>query len=266
MDEGPIDIRTIPIPEWSARTLSALPNGKWTYFYDKRNNAPVFNYEPYSSGTMQLITHRYPEGLTTGRSFCATKRSEIQDDISNRNYPPRKDVYRRQIFHQNHVDKYTLYKDSKRRERNQQKIYLNPSKSLQSPNDTIRSRSMLSQTFVPSETNVIEELKPVFPESPSLGITKINKKGKNDESKLGLSNEDRLYQTNYERDVFFFYDPSKRKTAPEEQIKHLIEDYKTKKLENITMSRQLHSGTLNLSRKRESALETQTLPNSPSGS
>lgn len=223
MDEH-IDIRTYPIPNWSSRKVSVVQNGRWSYFYNSGNNETLFDYEPYSKKTISILSQRDKESVKNKSTNLNTSANFKENDGGD---PPL------------NYDSYQLFQQSIQREKMQQQIFLTPtfSKPEKKPKESKkRETQKLNETFVPSETNIVDEIKPIIPLSPGLSVAKVKKdKVKslaNDNVNDNDENEnDRTFCFNAKTNdiknhhAFQFYKPPpKKEIKGEEKTKRLIED------------------------------------------
>lgn len=222
MDDGPIDIRTYPIPKWSSRSLRAVTNGNWTCFYNQDNLDTVFDFEPYSCKTRSILATRTPLGLTCQSSLSTTTRS-IQEPSKN------------------YIDSYTLFKRTQKVVKRHQQLFIDTNGKNRSSTYTQKMKQP-SETFVPSETNVIEKLHPIIPENPIVDIKNARKQQKEKPTSELLTNTERngTIQLNVHRssldNVYFFHHPPQKKGEPEDQVRQLIEEMSNAKEARRSMS------------------------------
>lgn len=219
MDEK-IDIRSYPIPNWSARQLSSMQNGKWTYFYNSRNNEPVFDFKPYSKQTLSIVPQRSPGGITNRSSnLKQTMQSKENDNLD-------------------HYDSYQLFQQSLKKEKMQQQIFLTPtfskSEKKQLNSKTLNTKK-LNETFVPSETNIVDEIRPIIPLTPGMTINKnknenLNEsKNNNDCNNDDEKNDENIYFSMKRNDAknhnaFYFYNTKPKTLQSENKTKKLIDE------------------------------------------
>lgn len=225
MDEH-IDIRTYPIPNWSSRQLAAMQNGKWTYFYNSKNNEPVFNYNPYSSKTLTIVPQRSPGGMTNRSSNLNTSIQSKEQDNNN--------------FSMNY-DSYQLFQQSLKKEKMQQQIFLTPTLSKPEKKQPIlkkRDNAKINETFVPSQTNIVDEIKPIIPITPDLSVKKNLKQNSeiiHSFNESNITNDERnednenLYFTMKRNDAknhnaFHFYQERQRELLYNKKSKKLIDE------------------------------------------
>lgn len=231
MDEK-IDIRAYPIPDWSSRQLAVVQNGKWSCFYNSRNNETVFNYEPYSKKTLSIVQQRLPGGVTN-RSSALSMSTKFKGNDDNEHFL--------------NYDSYQLLKKSIKREKMNQQIFVTPTFSKPEKKAiTLKNHDCqkLNETFVPSETNIVNEIRPIVPIMPDLSISKNQK----DESKITNSNnelkstdneksenDDNLYFSLKRNDAknhnafHFFRSMPKQKSSNDKVLESLYGDSASKK-------------------------------------
>ena len=189
------------------------------YFYDKTTNAPLFKYEPYSSQTMEILTHRMPTGLT-GRTVMESQRIRNVESLDLFNGKPP-------------FDKYTLFQDSLRRQKEEQGIYLlsEPVKN----NDTEKTPEPADENKAILESEVITQLRPVMPDPSSFAINNLENEHKrfsvdDGQQKESESKDERMFSAYFKRDILSFQKAKKKRITPKDELQKIIAECKERRV------------------------------------